>query len=468
MFGAGGGPGPPTPNLDALAADGGILFRNAYACNGVCVPSRMSLHTGRYPIGHGAANNYPLLHPSEKTMGSYFREKGYATGYFGKTHLGVPDTREAMAGLGWEETFLRGDYNRYLLEEGIEAVYPEKRETIEARTRFWGGGASRIPNSHYLENEIARRASDFISRNREGNFLCFVSNVAPHGPFTPPVPWDSAFAPEEVALCPRHEDELEDKPPAFIRWVRQNRKYLTERELRVMVALTWGLVGMVDENVGRLVGALREAGVYDETLVIFTSDHGDFGSAYGIIGKSWCAVENIIRVPLVMSVPGFRDRARQVEGLVENVDILATMLDWSGIALPGKMHGASLVPVLEGGEKTPKDAVFSYEHSLYSADGMYFSMVREGDWKYVHTVGFKGELYDLGADPREWRNRVDDPACRARVRHLRDRLLDWHVRYTGSFYDIDRAAFWEDETCFWDETRFGGGRIAKRSGAGTW
>lgn len=458
-LGIAGHPDVRTPHLDALARDG-VWFSNAYACSGVCSPSRAGLITGRYPIAHGVTTLYPSLPSSEPRMGRIFREHGYATGYFGKTHYGGNDAD--MPGEGWSESFLKNDYNAWLKSVGVKSRYPEGAEIKKKPTRYWTVGTSNIPSEHYYENVLGDRAVDFIRTHARGNFLAFVSFVAPHGPFTPPPPYDSMYDPAKLRLRPRTDAELEGKHPATVKWIRQNQLYSSEADLRTVMALMYGLISLVDDNVGKIVRALREAGVYDDTLIVFASDHGDFLSRYGIFGKSWTMLDEITRIPMIIADPRARGRARRSDALVQNVDILPTLLDYAGIPAPNKVHGRSLAPLLNGSADSVRENVFACDQFEYSGGRCFMSMVRRGHRKYVHSTGFAGELYDLERDPLENHNRIGDPSCAAVVAELRRELLDWHNDCSGGYFDPEKAAFWEDETLFYDASQFCGLRVTKR------
>jgi arylsulfatase A-like enzyme len=460
MIGGAGDRAARTPHIDALQRDGGIAFDNAYACNGVCVPSRASLMTGRYPLAHGVVNNNIPLPPGEETMGRLFAAVGYATGYFGKTHFGWDDT--AMPAQGWAESFLwHGPYNEYLARHGVPVRYPEKQPQNN-RLRYWPVGRSRIPLEHYFEKVMADRAIEFIRCRRGGPFLCFYAAIAPHGPFTPPAPYDEMYSPGAILPPPRFEDELDGKPPATVRWVRQNRLYLNDEELRIYLAAVYGLVSLFDDCVGRIVAALREEGLYDDTLILLTSDHGDFAGRFGVLGKSWSGIEHLMRVPLVLSLPGGREAGRRSAALTDTTDVLPTLLDYAGIAAPAKMQGASLLPVARGERAALREAAYAYGQFEYSGGMMAQSMVRSGDWKLLRTQEGFAELYDLARDPWERRNLAGETAHRERLAAMERRLLDWHLATAGGFFRVDRAAFWEDETCFYDAARFRGERIAPR------
>lgn len=444
-----------TPHLDALAA-GGMRFDAAYACSGVCVPSRASLLTGRYPVGHGITCNVQELAESERTLGHYLAAAGYRTGYFGKTHYGGHD--DDMARDGWQESFIwQQQYNAYLRAQGVAASYPEGRQVRHPGMRYWNVGTSEIPGEHYFEKVIADQAIAFVRRHRQEPFFCFVGNIAPHGPFTPPRPYDRMYAPESLTLEPTGSWSPVNKPPAFVRWVEQNRKYVNAAELRLYLAHIYGLITLVDDQVGRIVRALQEEGLYDQTLIVFTADHGDFSSAYGIIGKSWCMDDRLMRVPLIVSHPGWRGQGRVSAALTENVDLVPTLLEYAGVAVPPAVHGRSLLGLLEGRTATHKSQVFGHNYFYDSTDSLRQTMLRQGRWKFVQSHNFKGELYDLENDPRELDNLIDRPEQAGRVRAMRDDILRWHLENCGSPVSRDAIAqCWEVRSHFYDESRFNG------------
>lgn len=444
-----------TPNIDALAASA-MLFDTSYACNGVCVPSRACLLTGRYPIAHGISSNVQKLPDSEQIMGQYFSKEGYRTGYFGKTHYGGHD--DDMKGDGWQESFIwKKEYNDYLKANNIDAHYPEGAEIRSPDMRYWNVGTSNIPYEHYFEKVIADRAIDFINKNKDNPFMCFVGNLAPHGPFSPPKPYDTMYKPEDLSIEPVYEHELDNKPPAFIRWVEQNKKYTSEDELRIYMAHIYGLITMVDDQVGRIVEALKEADIYDDTMIIFTSDHGDFSSAYGIIGKSWCMDDRLMRVPLIVSHPDFRNTSRVSNELNENVDILPTILDYCGLKAPIALQGKSLLPLIEGRSSKHKEAVFGYNYFYNTETHLTQTMIRCGRWKLIQANDFKGELYDMQDDPREINNLIDLPEHAALITDLREKILRWHIDNSGTTVsDNAIEQCWESYSNFYDEKNFTG------------
>jgi arylsulfatase A-like enzyme len=457
-LGAAGHPDVQTPHLDQLAREG-VRFAHAQACSGVCKPSRASLMTGRYPVGTGVTCLPQTLPASEMTMGRYFAAAGYDNGYFGKTHYGVEDAQ--MAADGWGTYFGVKQYNQYLAETGVNLRYPEK-EVKQKRARFWNLGQSSIPEEHYFEKVVADRAMAFIDRERDRPFLCMTSWIAPHGPFTPPGRFAAMYYPSGLTLAPRHDAEVENKPREFVDWVRQNQKYANEEELRQFLAMVYGLVSLVDEQVGRIMACLRERGLLESTLILFASDHGDYGTGYGIFGKSWNMIDPLIRIPLIARAPGSAGAGKPFEGLVENIDLLPTMMEFAGLGVPRSVQGRSFWPLLEAKSFDAKQAAYSFNLHESTRGGLAQATIRSGRWRLI--VGDHGpdQLYDVANDPWNWVNLADRAEHRATVGELKDQLLRWQIGAAGLGYDRESARYWEDETLFWDETQFTGERVRPR------
>lgn len=442
-----------TPHLDRLAREG-VYFPNAQTCSGVCVPARAALMTGRYPIGNGVTCGSQKLSSSEKTMGQYFAEAGYETGYFGKTSFGVGKDVESMARHGWQKYFSVEDYNSYLQENGLGVRYPERKIT-ESRSRYWNLGQSSIPEEHYFEKVLTDRTLEFLQASRKKPFLCMTSWIAPHGPFTPPGRFAKMHDPAKLTLAPRSENELDDKPEEFVRWVLQNQKYVNDNELRDFLALIYGMIALVDEQVGRIMDSLRQHGLLENTLILFTCDHGDFGTGYGIFGKSWNMIDSLIRIPLIVRAPG--NKPQVFHGLVENIDLLPTMLEYSGMSVPSSIQGRSFWSLLKGQTFEAKPASFAFNTYESSRFRLAQSTIRSGNWRLI--VGEKGpdQLYDVLRDP--W-NLSNVAAAHPEVANeLRGQLLRWQIGAVGLGYNRETAKYWDDETLFWDETRFTGERI---------
>lgn len=466
-----GGPCPQTPNLDRFAQQRAVVFDRAFTVSAVCQPSRTAMMSGRYPIGNGVVNNNNTVCPqAEPRLGRLLESAGYTTGYFGKTHFAGND--DDLTADGWQHSFTDKDYKtKYLPQQGITAKYPDVAKTRPAR--YWKMGESAITSEHHLENVVGDKAAEFIENHHDDqSFALCASFIAPHSPFNPPSDYAWLYEADDMQLAQRVADEVVHFPPAAQRWIKQNQKYLNDEELRHWLAIIFGMVTLVDRNVGKILNALQRHNLFDDTLVIFTSDHGDFATRFGILGKSWCMTDDLLRVPLLVHHPQATvsesdntNIPRRCSELVQTIDLTATMLSWAGVDLPRGMDGKDISPLLGDSPKPINDYVFAFNQAEDEDGWLNMSAVQNKRWKLVHYTGDNGSmehLFDLDSDPHERRDRSADPKCAAIFQQLRTALLNWHVGCSGHYYNREQADFWETCTAFYDETKFTGQRLAEK------
>jgi arylsulfatase A-like enzyme len=406
-FGAGGAADLHTPVMDRLARQG-VLFTRAFAATPQCSPSRAALLTGRYPHRTGvmgntgteggaarAAGDRPpagmstALDRSLPTLGRVFAAAGYHTAYFGKWHLGGTP----------------GEY-------GFES----HDSTIDDPT-------------------LARRVVEFVQKRpangaRRPLFL-IVSWLNPHdiySVFTAARPDPRALA--NARLPSNLVDDLRHKP-------FPQRHYLEEDQGRPFVGADqelWrryrafynGLIETVDKEIGRVLDAVPRSDV--PSITVFSTDHGDHGGAHGLPYKGPAMYEELVRVPLVISWPGRILPARS-DALVSLIDLLPTLCDLTGVSAPNGVDGLSLRPLLEQRAATVRDMIFGEYYGKQSWR-VPIRMVRTSRWKYVRYLAYGEELYDLGADPGEFRNLAREPSASAERTSL-SRELDGWIRRTA-------------------------------------
>jgi arylsulfatase A-like enzyme len=396
-----------TPALDRLAARG-TFFSRAYTPNPLCMPARNSIFTGRYPHETGITDNTKTtLNASEfVTMGTYFLQAGYQTAYFGKWHLA---------------------YN-----EG--ATKTHGFETLE---------------TGHIDAENAALATKFLGRKHEKPFLLVVSFLNPHnvcelardqqlnnGPIGEPPPVaQRPPAPANLAPPQNEPDTMAriragyHANPAF-----PVGNFSPER----WQALRWGyyrLIEKVDAEIGKVLDALKAAGLEENTLIVFTADHGECAGAHGFNQKT-VFYEESARVPFIVSAPGQRVGRVSEKFTNTGTDILPTMLDFASLAKPAKLSGASLRSLAQGQPVAPwRDDVvvqnnmsqtFAVEGNVPTTEGR---MLRTDRYKYcVYVHGQNREsLVDLEKDPGEMTNLARDPAHRDTLLAMRERLRKWGV-----------------------------------------
>jgi arylsulfatase len=437
-----------TPALERLAARG-VLFDHAFVPYPVCVPSRVSFFTGRYPHAHGSRANPILMESREIHLPGFCKERGYRLGLVGKNHCFRAEQLAAFDDV--YEVSHRGP------------VQPSADPEIEAAKAFqaqpWlllGPCASAI-NPFSPEKcgtaLIGERAARFVRESRDRPFFLWVSFADPHTPFQAPEPYASLYRPEEVILPPK--DDLRGKPERQ-RIARHmfGMDDVEEDVLRRVGAIYWGMVRFIDDQVKRLLETLEETGLLDDTLIVFTADHGEYLGEHGLIRKSNALYDCLVRVPLIVSWPSQVRAGERRPELVETVGVLPTILDLLDWPTPTGVQGQSFAPLLRGEGGYVREAVFAevgfegqpvgwgelrdiptgpldYRFFPWGARGEAWrgrgKMVRTRDWKLVRYETGEGELYALGEDPYELRNRIDDPACGPVVRELETRLLRWLI-----------------------------------------
>jgi arylsulfatase A-like enzyme len=431
-----------TPRLDALA-DRGVQFERAYCQSTVCTPSRASMLTGRYPRTTGCRANGRPMPEDERLVTHDLADAGYHCGLAGKLHLSPyrpyadesPTIREPIRRLddGYAEFHWsssptndgqRNEYKQWLRERGVEY----RRERLDVEHASIG-----MPAEHHQTTWCAEKAINCIEAHESADdpWLFSVNMFDPHPAFRAPEGYLDRYMDrlDEVPPPNYEPGELDDKPAAqHEQHTDGNPAYtdLDDRGHRVMRATYYAMVDLIDEQVGRLLDALDRTGQRDETLVVFTSDHGELCGDHGMYTKGPFFYEPSVRVPLLVDGPGVAS-GRTVDDLVGLIDLAPTLLDTAGLDRPPGMQGRSLWPALDpdGADPIGRDAIYCEGYACAHVHDVNSTMVRTDRYKLVrhHDPG-DGELYDLHEDPDETHNRWDDPEYAGAKRELLVALSD--------------------------------------------
>ncbi len=440
-----------TPNLDRLAA-GGANFTRFYTAAFPCSPSRATLITGRYPHSHGVWTNDTLLAPSVRTLGEVSRDAGYDTAWIGKWHLGGRMYGESYAyrynvgdggierekfdldrTLG-EDTSQHGfehwvggftHYQDYLRELGLLEPRPGKKVRGNHHT-IHEDGHSVIPEDHFMTAFLAKEAVKFLQQPQraERPFTCCLSFHGPHLPITPPEPWDAMYDRGSIPLPGNLNDDLRSKP---WRTQRQNRHWMREEwsdeQYRDIIARYWGYCSYIDHWTGRVLDALEQQGLADNTIVVYTSDHGEMVGSHGFIYKGAYMYDGVQRVPFIMRAPGAIPAGLQTNALGSSVDLLPTLAEMIGIEAPPETQGRSMTPLLAGEQDSYRDATFTQLNS----PGTGIVMMRTDRYKLAYNWKPRqvDELYDMREDPLELTNLAGDEAHAELEGRMRGRILQW-------------------------------------------
>lgn len=440
-----------TPTLDKLASEAAV-FDTAISQSPVCTPSRGCFLTGRYPNTCRTRQNGADIPDTEKLVSKMFHDNGWYCGLSGKLHIRACNPKsgctvcESRIDDGYDEFYwshdtapIWGTNNQYYawLKEKFGKTY-ETTPTKESKWVSFG-----MPVEQHQTYWCAQKAIDFIKANKERNWFFSVNIYDPHHPFDPP-----------KELLDRYMTHLDDLPlPSYISgeektktiWQMQDNSgaynhhsghpfsEMTETDHRMQKAAYYAMCDMIDMQVGRMLDALRESGQYDDTIVIFHSDHGEMLGDHGVYLKGPFFYECCIKVPLIISWPG-HIKSHRYSQIVELMDLPETLLELCGLDTYEGMQGKSLVPLFNDPNATlHKNAYSDYMNAMpwHKNPVANASMIRTEKWKMVvsHAQNGEGELYDLENDPTENRNLFYDNGSKDIKLDLYAQLLDrWSLQ----------------------------------------
>ncbi|MEK7754260.1 MAG: sulfatase-like hydrolase/transferase [Acidobacteriota bacterium] len=422
-----------TPALDRLASEG-VRFTHALCATPFCSPTRASFMTGVYPHAHRIVNNGTQLDPRLPTTEQALFEAGYTCRQFGKWHLGdrglIPAYKDQPAsGYRDGEDTPRRKRGEKVGRNGLPVVMAEA--VGRANRQYDGSGAPNtvigridLAPEKMIESRIADEAIQEIGRLAGKPFFVTVSLPAPHAPWEIGEPYYSLHPRARIALpANRHSIHSADRQTAAFRF----GQLLGEDGMREYLGVYYGLVSMVDWNVGRLLETLRRHSLERDTLVVFTADHGDMQGGHGCYDKTTFSMyEETTRVPLIVRFPGRIRAGKQAATPAGSCDISPTILDYLGVKPRFTPHGVSLRPYLEGREDLQRSIFCERERG----ERNFQRLIRTLEWKYSYASTGASQLYHIAKDPGETNNLIDQPSARAVQADLHARLARW-MRETG-------------------------------------
>lgn len=411
-----------TPNIDRLAREGAI-FSSFFINSAVCTPSRGCFVTGRYPHNHGAYTNNIPLNADEVTFAEALRRRGYDTGYSGKWHLdGTPRP-------GWvhPERCMGFEDNRFMFNRGHWKKVDE----------HWTGGVHPQfcrydvigDEKSFVTDWLADKTVEFIRKPRTAPFCYMVSLPDPHDPMTVRPPYDAMYRPEDMPL-PRSlrqeglPDWVKDRQLAYAGAHRYKSGF--EEALKVKMAGYCGEVKCIDDNVGKILECLEEEGILDSTVVVFTTDHGEYMGEHGLVGKNML-YESAYRVPLVMRWPGGIPAGTVVESFFATVDFQPTVLRLMGAEPCGREEGrdaSALLRTPDGGASWEEEAFI--HHCSFEQAGIFTP-----EYELAFVKDRDPIFFDRREDPEQVTNLFDRMRGSREVKELTDRILAHHEK-TGS------------------------------------
>lgn len=477
-LGCNGHPTIKTPTIDELAANG-VNFTRAYTQAPVCGPSRMSFYTGRYAISHGATYNNVPLRVSEKTIGDYLRPEGYRVALVGKTHM--KKDVEGMQRLGVDlessrgvlvsecgfEPYERDDglhpdqsvspdlaYNQYLRNLGYDGDNPwhSWANSVEDDNGHTQSGwymrnchlPARVAEAHSETAYTTDRAMSFINEAQGQPWCLHLSYIKPHWPYIAPAPYHKLYSkadiqPVNATAEERSESNVHPVVEAFMQHCESQNFSRAEVRENVIPAYM-GLITQLDHHLQRLIEHLKQIGEYDNTIIILTSDHGDY------LGDHWLGEKELfheasVRIPMIVHDPrtcADDKRGTTDERLVEAIDLVPTMLDWAGATNQSHvLEGLSLSPLLYRTEADIQWREFAVSEADYAwrnsrtylglePDQTRAVMITNTRWKYVHYEHFRPQLFDLASDPNEQNDLAGQEQYASVCQEMQGALHTWY------------------------------------------
>lgn len=474
-----------TPNLDRLAKRG-TIFNRAYCPNPTCTPTRASIVTGMYPSQHGAYSLGTKLDESIPTLGESLSQGGYKTALVGKAHFqpligneefpsleSYPVLRDLDFWRDFDQPFYGFDraelarnhadechvgqhYALWMEEKGLKDWqrhyqnswpkgfghennrYQDDRYPTEAQEHTWS-----IPEEYHYNAWIAERSNALMedyTRNGEPFFL-WSSFFDPHPPYLVPKPWDSMYDPAKVTVPklvpgehdknPEHFRKTQQENPDFSDWQEPGGSGMhgcsshlhTEEQMAKDIAIYYGMISCMDKYIGSILDKLEALGISDNTLIVFTSDHGHFFGQHGLKAKGPFHYEDLVKVPFIASWPGRIPEGIESESIVSLVDLAPTFIQAAGAKKPNRMTGLDQMPAWTRQVEAVRDhAIVENRHQPTTIHVKTYI-----DSQYKLTLYYQreyGELFDLEKDPNELNNLWDDPESQALKATLTRRLLD--------------------------------------------
>ncbi|NDR58001.1 sulfatase family protein [Aliiruegeria sabulilitoris] len=467
-----------TPNLDRLCAEG-TRFDRAYCPAPTCTPSRASIITGLMPSQHGAWTIGCKLPEEVPTLGAALSQAGYATGLIGKAHFqplagdGSLEKQPILRNLDFwrgfhgpfygfdhielcrnhaDEAHVGQHYAAWMEENGLadwkEYFQPLPGETaskapeMASDAPYWAreGRVWALPEEMHYTTWIGERSMAFLDRAAEADapFLLWTSFPDPHPPYTVPEPWATMYDPADMEpgrLTPGEHDrnpphfaKTQQAAPDFAGWHEPYEAHgcashlYPEDALKKDMAVYYGMMSFLDHEIGRILDHLEQLGLAEDTLIVFTTDHGHFLGQHGLVAKGPFHYEDMLRLPFIVRWPGQVPAGHVSEALQSLVDLMPSFMDAAGLGAPDNLQGISQLPVWTGAAESVRD--FALCENRHNTVRPHVTSYIDARYKIsVYREGDDGEIFDLQEDPGEIRNLWGDPQREPLKRDLLHRMV---------------------------------------------
>lgn len=443
------------PNMNKLAGES-VVFQRAYVSQTVCTPSRSTVMTGLWPHENSCRENNIPLPDNVACFPEIVNDPDYRTGYFGKWHLG-------------DEVFPQHGFEEWEpIEDGYWKYYRQGRDRRK-KSAYWHflhelgykpdtsrgdysrGFAAHLPIEHSKPKFLEIKACDFLRRHKDEPFMLYVNFLEPHMPFFGPL--NDEHDVNKMALPENFNDPLEDNEPLRYRLLRENYRrkgfggndLMTQAGWRRLITNYWGLVTEVDRSVGIILKTLEDLGLADDTIVVYTSDHGDMMGAHQLLAKT-VMYEEAAKVPWLMRIPQLGRKLNVIKEPVSHIDLVPTLLDLMHVKAEKPFTGKSLVPTIQGeaeaasdvfiewnpairhGRTPPSIAGVSREDIERVNGASVRTIVSQDGWKLCLCDKDKNQLFNLNKDPYETTNLYDSGNYRDIISRLTKGIAQWQEK----------------------------------------
>lgn len=410
-----------TPYLDALASDS-VTYNECFTVYPVCTPSRYSFLTGLYPNQHAGTGNRSTISHTLDTFPRILNDSGYKTAAVGKMHF-----TPAYLDVGFQKMCLAeqdgpgrhdDDYHSYLMEEDLADCLDLIDQVSEYRTKgpkeyheSFSTWPSDLDDDHYSTTWIGRKAVEVLADWTGHGNLLMVGFIKPHHPFDVPAPWGDLYDPSGISVLPGWLDECLECD------LDKNKGYyphndLTLELLKKIMTQYYGSITQIDHYIGLMIKVLKDKGIYDNTLIVYTSDHGEYMGFHHLILKAGYMYDPVMRVPLLIKYPGQERKGGISDALISNIDVAPTILRQCGLTPAKHMKGLDLTE-----PNASREVVFGMAGADY--------MVRSKNLKLLYTRNGNSSFFDLSADPYELDNLMTSSKYQQEIACFKDHLLTW-------------------------------------------
>lgn len=434
-----------TPNIDALAAEG-MRYSEHYTVYPVCTPSRYSMLSGQYTHQHCAWTNESTLPNGIATFPKLLKAAGYHTTSVGKMHM-TPTYQD----VGFEKMVLseqngegrfEDDYHTYLMENGLvdaidltDQVDSYREVASKKYYDHFGAFESDLPVEHHSTTWITRQAlADIAGWNPNGGNLLMVGYIKPHHPFDPSAPYSTMYDPAQIELLDGYTEQVPqgdyDNHHGFF-----DHHTLTRERLQGIMANYYGTITQIDDNIGEIIAELKARGLYDDTMIIYTSDHGEYLGYHHMLLKGNYLYDPLAKIPLIIKYPHDVKKSECDAHFSENIDLCATILSCCDVKPADSMCGMDLAG--------DRHRTYAFSEGQYGTDAnpCHGYMIRTADFKLIVSGSFERSMFfDLRRDKTELSNEINNPEYAADIERLKQMLIDKLLFSGVSKNHMDRDA----------------------------